>query len=144
MNKQKAYLIQKEIIYSQVNALLEIDNIKTDEIIIHYVTENKIQKLHKHFFDIDSPTDCISIPIDSSNEKVMGHHILGEIFICPKTALKYAKEHNLSPFFEITLYLVHGILHLLGFSDIEKNDKKIMRKKEKEYMEVLKKKNLLG
>jgi len=100
-----------------------------EEVSVYFVTTKQICALHDEFFNDPSPTDCISFPIDE-------HH-LGEIFVCPETALTYAKKHNLDPRKELTLYLVHGILHCLGFDDLTPPEKRRMRKKEKHCMHFL-------
>lgn len=96
---------------------------------VYFVTSEEISRLHEDFFDDPSPTDCISFPMD--DEQITGYHILGEVFICPKTALDYVlkggEEVNEECYRELTLYLVHGILHLLGYDDINEEDQKKMR-----------------
>lgn len=82
--------------------------------------------LHQQFFNDPSPTDCISFPIDDK--------ILGDIFVCPKTAIDYAARIKKDPYPETALYIIHGILHLLGFDDLEAPKRRIMRKKEKQCM----------
>jgi probable rRNA maturation factor len=88
------------------------------EIGVYFVTEKRIAELHAEFFQDPTPTDCISFPI-------------GEIFVCPKVAISYAQKHNLDPYAETSLYLVHGLLHLLGYDDLEPKEKRRMRQKEK-------------
>ena len=116
------------------------ENALCDEITIHFVDTEHISALHLRFFNDASPTDCMSFPIDSPNEK--GYCVLGEVFVCPKTALEYAKEHNRDPYRETTLYLVHSLLHLLGYEDkgILEVD---MRKAEDRHMKHLIQQNLL-
>jgi probable rRNA maturation factor len=89
------------------------------------------------FFDDPSPTDCISLPIDSPNKASHGFHLLGEIFICPQVAKLYAKEHDLSLLEEVIRYAVHGLLHLIGYDDIQLKDARAMRKKEEEVMKMV-------
>ncbi len=105
--------------------------ITCDELSIYFVTSPEISKLHKEFFNDPSPTDCISFPLDSS--------YLGDIFICPKAALDYDPKN---PYQEILLYLIHGLLHLLGYDDIEPLPRRKMRKMEKKCMDHLKRKKL--
>lgn len=107
---------------------------------MHLVDEDKIRRLHKKHFDDPSITDCITLPIDEPGPDC---EILGEIFVCPKTAISYAKAHGLDPHTECTLYIVHGFLHLIGYDDIDDDDEEIMRKKEKELMNHLSKHNLI-
>ena len=61
----------------------------------------------------------------------------GEIFVCPLAAIAYAKKQESRPYEETALYIVHGLLHLLGYDDLEEKAKKNMRKKEKSCMRHL-------
>ena len=106
-----------------------------DEMSLYFVTEKKICDLHDTFFNDPSPTDCISIPVDMPDS--FRPRVLGELFICPKTALAYAKKHQTDPYKETLLYIVHGLLHLLGYDDIEPGDRKKMRQKERFYMKLI-------
>ncbi|MCP5491789.1 MAG: rRNA maturation RNase YbeY [Chlamydiales bacterium] len=128
----------------QVEALatevLHYKDVQCDELIIHFVSVDQIKKLHKKHFDDSSSTDCITLPIDDPGPSC---EILGEVFICPDTAIIYAKRHKLDVYEECSLYIVHGILHLLGFDDIESADIAKMRAAEKEIMDHLREKNLI-
>lgn len=104
--------------------------ISTDEISLHFVTEPKICKLHEEYFNDPSPTDCITFPMDGIEYKKNAYHILGEAFICPKTALIYAKNAGIDPYEELYRYVVHCILHLIGYDDINPKDRAKMKRKE--------------
>lgn len=123
--------------------LLEFKQIQTDEVIFHFIDKKTISELHEEFFKDPSPTDCISFPIDRPNDDSGGHHILGEVFVCPQVAIEYAEEHNLSPHSELSMYIIHGLLHLLGYDDLSTSDEKIMREEEKRCMKYLRQKNAL-
>lgn len=126
-----------------IETFLEFKNVKTDEVFVHFIDQSAICKLHEEYFDDPTPTDCISFPIDAPGLQGSGHHILGEIFICPKTAIEYGNSHQTSPYLELSLYLVHGLLHLLGYDDLEDEDEKIMREEEKKCMKILREKEAL-
>ena len=111
------------------DVLADYLEIVTNEVIFHFVSKERISELHKEYFNDPSPTDCITFPIDqngSSSER----DILGEVFICPKVAIEYAKENGGDPYREATLYFIHGLLHLLGFDDTEEGPRLLMRQKE--------------
>lgn len=133
-NRQKILPIDKSSVRDVVGSVLDHMNADCDEIGIYFVSEKKICELHDQFFQDPSPTDCISFPIDQNH--------LGEVFVCPSTAICYAKKRGLDPYLETALYVVHGILHLLGFDDLEKNARRAMRKKEKSCMRHLSSLNL--
>ena len=138
---QKGLKIYKRAVTKMVKALLSYLNVDCYEVILHFVDEPKICELHEEFFNDPSPTDCISFPIDDEN--TVENRILGEVFVCTDTAIKYAKAHNLDSYEETYLYIVHGILHLIGFDDIQEKDRIIMKKKEKQCMDFLISQNLM-
>lgn len=129
-NHQRALPIQKRLISKIVKEILLFLNVRCEEISIYFTTERVISELHDTFFQDPSPTDCISFPIDEQH--------LGEIFVCPSVAIEYAKKHNLNPLNETILYIIHGILHLIGYDDLDPLSKKKMRAMEKKCMNHLK------
>lgn len=125
-----------------VTCILKEKKVTCDEVSIHFVTSEEITELHGEFFDDPTPTDCITFPIDDEDEPE-GYKVLGEIFVCPEVALNYARENDLDAEEELTLYLVHGLLHLLGYDDIEEEDRAQMREQEAFMMSILKQKDLI-
>jgi len=124
-----------------VKALLIYLDTICNEIIFHFVDEKRISHLHKQFFQDPTPTDCITFPIDDKEEQT--YRILGEVFICTDVAISYATDHHLNVYEELTLYIIHGLLHLLGYDDLTKDQRMIMKKKEKQCMQFLKRENLI-
>ncbi|HXF29261.1 MAG TPA: rRNA maturation RNase YbeY [Chlamydiales bacterium] len=112
-----------------------------DEVSITFITDPVMRTMHKQYFNDPSPTDVISFPLDSPDAP--GYKVLGELFICPQTAILYAKENGKKRYEELTLYIVHGLLHLLGYDDIDPKERKIMRQKERAHIKALKDKKLL-
>lgn len=113
-------------------SLLEFLRISTDEITVHFVSEPKIAELHQQFFNDPTPTDCISFPIDLPKRKShKEYHVLGEVFVCPAVAVQYAEKHNIDPQHELLRYVIHGILHLIGYDDIHPNQRRQMKRKER-------------
>ncbi len=68
---------------------------------------------------------------------------LGEVFVCPKTALEYVQKKGGNPYLETSLYLVHGILHLLGYDDLTPKERTKMRQQERSVLKMLKSKKAL-
>lgn len=137
INQQKAVSIVDSEVQLIVENVLQHEQIDCDEISIHFVDTPTISKLHQDFFNDPTTTDCISFPIDHPDDKAP-YCFLGEIFVCPETALNYAKEHLTDPQEEITLYIVHGLLHLLGHDDIDPQEQIKMKEAEAFHMKRLK------
>lgn len=106
------------------------------EMALHFIGKKRISKLHRDFFYDPSPTDCITFPYHDPE-------FLGEVFVCPEIALEFVETEGGDLEKEITLYVVHGFLHLIGCDDIEPQDRKLMRKEEAKWMRKLAKKSLL-
>lgn len=68
------------------------------------VSDRKISLLHRRFLKINGPTDVITF-----------QH--GEVFMSTETARRNARRFKSSNQRELELYIVHGLLHLLGFED---------------------------
>lgn len=74
------------------------------EIAAAIVSDARIADLHQRFMNIAGPTDVITF-----------QH--GEIIVSAETAQRNAVEYQTSTDREIRLYIIHGILHLMGFDD---------------------------
>jgi len=98
---------------------------------IAFVDEAACRSLHTDFFDDPELTDVMTFPGDPEDAHA------GDIAICPAVAARSAPEHRLPFAEELTLYLVHGWLHLAGLKDQEADDRSAMRRAEAGLMEVL-------
>lgn len=121
------------VIESVTNLLNELETfvpIHYDEISVAFVSEGTICALHKQFLNNPDPTDVITFPADSTDEEKTG-----EICISVDEALKYTHVNALED--ELTLYLVHGWLHLANYDDIVEEDRKTMRLMEQKTLNFL-------
>ena len=133
-NSQKDLPLSRKAVRALVKVVLDHLKSSHSEVSIYFVTSRKISRLHEEFFDDPKTTDCISFPLDEEH--------LGEIFVCPKTAIDYATAKGKDPFDETALYIVHGLLHCLGYDDLEPSSRRTMRKKEKSCMALIKKQDI--
>lgn len=76
-----------------------------------------IRELNRTYRNTDMPTDVLAFPL-SAAEAVPGEPVpIGDVVISVETAERQAQEHGHELKREIILLLVHGILHLLGYTD---------------------------
>jgi probable rRNA maturation factor len=68
-----------------------------------------------------------------ANPKEQGS-LSADIIVSTDTALRNAKIFKTTPSYELSLYSIHGLLHLLGYDDHSLKDRKIIREKELEYV----------
>lgn len=141
LNKQKNLPIKAAAVKKIVSTVIAHEKQPCDEVSIHFVTTKKICTLHEQFFQDPSTTDCISFPMDD-NATDFGYKILGDIFVCPETAIHYAENNGGDAYHETTLYIIHGLLHLMGYDDLDPKKRARMRRAEKKHMEHLRKMNI--
>ena len=65
--------------------------------------------------------------------------IHGELFICVDDAVKQAKEFGTSWQSEVMRYVVHGVLHLLGYNDLKLALRRVMKREENRLVRWLEK-----
>lgn len=134
-NRQKDLKISKASAKKAFIAAAELYDVSFDEAAVHFVSEKELCNLHEQFFNDPSPTDCITFPIDSGDTP--GFRFLGEVFVSPRAAIEVVEESQGDVYEETTLYMIHGLLHLLGYNDIKKEEIKEMRKEEARIMKHL-------
>ncbi len=103
------------------------------EISIAFLTDKALARIHADFLDDPSTTDVITF---EGNAKLGSG---GEICVSADTAATYATQNDHDFSEELTLYMVHGWLHLAGYDDLRPAKKRLMRAAEKRAMNVLKK-----
>lgn len=103
-----------------------------------FVDLNNIHDINKEYRQIDRPTDVISFAyIDSSENRELPHE-LGDVFICVEKIIEQANEYGHSVTRECAFLVVHGILHLLGYDHLEKEDEEVMFSLQDKILENLK------
>lgn len=128
-----------------IKEVLDVEKIDQEkcEVSLSFVDEEKIRQLNRDFRSIDRVTDVLSFPIedffneDRENILKKPYLMLGDVVICLDVARKQAEDLGHSFEREIMYLTCHSIFHLLGYDHIEDDDKKIMRKREKEVMKNL-------
>ena len=81
------------------------------------VDDQTIKGIKKEYFGTEAVTDVISFDLRDEDEK-NGKDILDcEVVINAQQAIRMAENLGHDPQGELTLYLVHGLLHQLGYDD---------------------------
>lgn len=89
--------------------------------------DREIGRLHAEFLGDPSPTDVISFAVDDG----------AEIVVSVDTARRVAKEKGHAARAEVALYVVHGLLHVMGWDDVRPRLREQMRAAEAAIMRSL-------
>ncbi len=100
---------------------------KNFQFTVHSLNEDESKKMNKKTFNRNTPTDVLSFPLyDNINlinnlDKNMSED-MGDMFVCRNIIKKNAKIYNKDFVEELQYIVIHGLLHLIGYSH-KKNDK---------------------
>lgn len=113
--------------------VLEGEAVKEAKVSLAFVDNPTIHRINNQFLQHDEPTDVITFPMSGPGAKVLE----GELVIGVEVAIEQARERGHSVDEELFLYVVHGLLHLVGFDDIGDADRAAMRARERYWLKEL-------
>jgi probable rRNA maturation factor len=126
------------VLDAQPDALgLSPARIPSGELSLVFLNDQALAELHADFLDDPTTTDVITFEGESGPGIPPEACTAGEICVSVDTAAKYAREHRHDFGTELTLYLVHGWLHLAGFDDLVPAKKRVMRRAEARALKLL-------
>jgi rRNA maturation RNase YbeY len=112
-----------------LNSISNNEGKKIESLSFLFVDDEEMLKYNKKYLQHESYTDVITF--DSSEDK----KIAGDIIISLERVNDNAKFYQVSYNYELQRVMAHGLLHLLGYNDKNKEEKKIIRKKENYYLD---------
>ena len=94
---------------------------------VHSLNESESKKLNQKTFNKNKATDVLSFPLYNDIEAINQldesmHEDMGDMFICRNVIKKNAEIYDKDFVEELQYIVIHGLLHLIGYSH-EKNDK---------------------
>ncbi len=114
---------------SWIKEAIEYHHKKIQSINYIFHSDNAQLSINKEYLAHDTYTDIITF--DQSSDP---NQIEADIYISIERVKENAKKLSVSFEDELHRVMIHGILHLLGYSDKNEPKKKEMRKKENHYL----------
>lgn len=113
------------------------------EVSISFVTDEAIAELNEKYRGKTGPTDVLSFECDGVDDDLSAMTLaegpifeLGDVVIAPDVASRQTREFGTTFEEEISLLLVHGLLHLCGYDHVEDDEAEVMEKREAEILEA--------
>ena len=132
--QKKIKLNKKKIKLIALKTLQALAQPEETQVALSFVTRYRIKKVNSKYFCKDRVTDVIALGYDDSMASNIHEGYLGDILVCPSVADVNARLYGSTFFNELSLYIIHGILHLLGYDDTSSKAELKMRKKEQEIL----------
>jgi probable rRNA maturation factor len=107
---------------------------------IAFVNDREMAKINEDYVGHKGTTDVITFCYLDGDDELFDGDIAVDLFVCADVAEREgAKRRNSTYARELTLYIVHGLLHSAGEDDLNAASRKRMRRRECEVMKELEK-----
>ena len=83
------------------------------EVDIAVVGGEEMASLNRRYLHRSEATDVLSFDLSDATEK----GLCAQLVVCAEAAVKHARAQGLRPQWELIRYVVHGLLHLMGYDD---------------------------
>lgn len=83
------------------------------EVDLAVVNRDEIASLNRRYLRHAGPTDVLSFDLSDADRE----GICAQIIVCGDLAAAQAREYGLTPQRELMVYVIHGLLHLMGYED---------------------------
>lgn len=134
-DQQSLLSVSHERLREVVERVLTEESIIAAQISLALVDDASIHRINRDFLGHDYPTDVISFHLnpESSHDSEV-KQLEGELVVSTETALREAYAHGWTAENELTLYVVHGLLHLCGYDDLTDQARPVMRQRERQML----------
>ena len=132
LNRQRRKQIDTRRLRQITLALLAELDLASAELGIHLVGARAMARVNWQFLQHEGSTDVITF--DHAEGPGAGRQgarqVHGELFICVDDAVQQAGEFQTTWRSEVVRYVVHGVLHLLGYDDLKPDLRRKMKQVE--------------
>jgi probable rRNA maturation factor len=122
-------LKNKALVRQWIKDTITAEGFKLKELTYVFCSDAYLLPLNQQYLDHDTFTDIITF----DNSEIEGE-ILGDIFISIERIRENAVKFNITETDELHRVIIHGALHLLGYTDKSVVTKQKMTQKEDEYL----------
>jgi len=106
------------------------------ELSILFVGDARIRALNRQYLQRDKPTNVLAFPMREGESSAFQHNLLGDLVISVETAKRQSKLFGLNEMSMVTLLMIHGILHLIGYDhERSKKEARQMALKQKQLLQ---------
>lgn len=144
-NEQDQLDLSPDWLEEIVRQTLVQEQVREATISVAVVDNATIWRLNRRHLQHDYPTDVLSFLLESDPVELPatgprggGRTLEGEVIVSAEMALQTAAQYHWQGTDELCLYLVHGLLHLCGYDDLNPEEQLVMRGRERDILRLWK------
>lgn len=128
-NQQKALPIKTANLRRRLTKLLKELGLEEAELSVTVTDDENIRRINCQYRGVDAPTNVLAFALEEGPPLVGAPRVLGDIIISTETIQREAGPLGYTDGEMFYFYLVHGLLHLIGY-DHEKGPEETQRQEE--------------
>lgn len=132
-NQQRALRVDLRHLRLLTTGLLrEFPGVEECELGIFLVRAERMSQLNRTHLGHEGSTDVITFNYQDENvsPEIPPRRLHGELFICVDEAVAQGARFRTTWMSELARYVIHGVLHLLGYDDLEPSARRRMKRME--------------
>lgn len=126
--------LDEDVVASLVRHVLDAENAHLVHVTVVLAGHDLVRRLNRSYLEHDYNTDVLSFSLADGAEGDEPSSVEGEVYVDLDTAAERHDEFGTSFEHEACRYVVHGVLHLLGYDDATEAGAERMREKENRYL----------
>jgi probable rRNA maturation factor len=130
-NQQARHPVDEKRLLRAVRRILKDEGIRHGSISLAVVDDPTIHALNRRHLKHDYPTDVLSFVFAAEPGRLEG-----EVIVSADTAAACCRRFGWTADDELLLYVIHGMLHLVGCDDTRPSMRRAMRQRERHYLEL--------
>mgnify|MGYP003348178841 FL=1 len=125
----KLSLVNRTGLKAFIKTIIKLENKKAKSLNFVFCSDKYLLQINKAFLNHNYFTDIITFDLSDSKKEISG-----EIYISVDRVKDNARIYNTSIKKEVHRVIFHGVLHLCGYGDKTKPQKKTMTNRENHYL----------
>jgi probable rRNA maturation factor len=125
-NSHPSLRFPKRETFRAIKSVLEYESVRSFQVSVVFVGSRFIRRINRRYLQHDYVTDVIAFPLGEGK----GTPLEGEMYVNLDQARSQARDYRVPFAEEIRRLLIHGTLHLLGYTDSTSRKKEQMTQRE--------------
>ncbi len=113
-SSQRAIRVPRKKLAALATFIAQAEGVRLSQVDLAVVGDSEIATVNKDWLSHRGPTDVISFDLSDGG----GAGLSCQLVICGEAAVREAAARGLRPQHELMLYVVHGLLHMMGYDDL--------------------------
>lgn len=131
----RRFIIDRHRLKTLVKMVMEKESAGKSGVNVVYCTDKLIKELNARYLNKNLVTDVMAFELKEAGNG----GFLGEVYVNLQQARRQALENGINYGEEVERLTVHGVLHLLGYGDEDKEDRRKMWTRQESYLNRWKK-----